>query len=903
VSGQAVHGRHLRAFSRLSERARDGPAPVRSALLPALMLVAALAAVGAAGFVLSVSRIAPHPLGQGLLSGLVCLSFVAAGALALRSRPYARFGLLLAAIGLTSLVSVLHDANHAVLYTCGVLASNVVFAVLVHALLAFPDGRLRSPGKRVLVAAVYLDMLALQALAVLFDPLTRYHSDHPRNLALITADAPLATALEEVEAAVAVAIALAVVVVLSRQARAATAAARRQLAPVLLGGKIALLAFAVGLLLAPLSSQAGLFGFGLGLVAALALPAAFLAVLLEGRLSRAAVGELLVELREPGEPLLRDGLRRALGDPSLELARVRRADGVYVDRYGKAVPLPAPGDVQMATPILHQGEPVGALVHDRSLRLRPELLDAVSAAAGFALANERALETVQKVEGRNRALLDAIPDLMFRVSRDGTYLDVHADDPSGLLLPPEQLIGTNVRSVLPSDVADSVLACVERALSTGAMSSLEYTLEIDGVERCFESRMVPSGHSEVVTIVRDFTEQRRAESAKRRLAEEQAALRRVATLVAGNAPPERVFQTVTEEACHLLGIRTAVLHRFENATASTIVGRFPGRDVFQTHQSGLFELGSRIVLEEGGSALQVLRTGAPARADYRRLPGRIATGLLELGFVGSVGVPIIVAGVTWGALVVALRKGETLPAKTERRLQQFAELVGLAVASAQARDELSASRLRIVEASDAERRRIERNLHDGAQQRLVALSVALHVAQSKLADSPRDAAVILAEASEELTEALTELREIAQGIHPAVLTDRGLEAALDVLAARTPLQVALEVSLPERLPEAVEAAAYYVASESLANVVKHARARKATLRAGRLEECAVIEVQDDGRGGANLDGGSGLCGLRDRVETLDGRLRIDSEPGRGTLVRAVLPVPEWAAPAGAGERR
>jgi signal transduction histidine kinase len=902
MSGQAVPGRQLRTSSSLSERARDGPALVRSAILPALLLAAALAAVGAAGFVLSVSRIAPHPLGQGLLSGLVCLSFVAAGALALRSRPYARFGLLLAAIGFTSLISVLHDANGAALYTGGVLASNVVFAVLVHALLAFPDGRLRSTGKRALVAAVYLDMLALQAVAVLFDPLTRYHSDHPRNLALITADASLSTALEEVEAAVAAAIALAVVVALSRQARAATTAARRQLAPVLLGGKVALLAFAAGLVLAPLSSQAGLFGFGLGLLAALALPAAFVAVLLQGRLSRAAVGQLLVELREPGDPLLRDGLRRALGDPSLELARVRQADGVYVDRFGKPLPLPAPGDVQVATPILHQGDPVGALIHDRSLRLRPELLDAVGAAAGFALANERALDTVQKVEGRNRALLDAIPDLMFRVSRDGTYLDVHADDPSGLLLPPEQLIGTNVRSVLPPDVAASVLSCVERALSTGAMSSLEYTLEIDGVERCFESRMVPSGHSEVVTIVRDFTEQRRAESAKRRLAEEQAALRRVATLVAGNAPPERVFQTVTEEACNLLGIRTAVLHRFESSSTSTIVGKFPGRDIFQTHLTGAFEVGNRIALEDG-AALRVLQTGAPARSDYRELPGRGAAELRELGFVGSVGVPIIVAGVTWGALVVALREGETLPAETERRLQHFAELVGLAVASAQARDELSASRLRIVEASDAERRRIERNLHDGAQQRLVALSVALHVAQSKLADSPRDAAVILADASEELTEALTELREIAQGIHPAVLTDRGLEAALDVLAARAPLQVALEVSLPGRLPEAVEAAAYYVASESLANVVKHARAGKATLRAGHADGCAVIEVQDDGRGGADLDGGSGLCGLRDRVETLDGRLRIESEPGQGTLVRAELPVPEWAASVSAGERR
>src|SRR5262249_1444901 len=175
------------------------------------------------------------------------------------------------------------------------------------------------------------------------------------------------------------------------------------------------------------------------------------------------------------------------------------------------VELPGPSDPQVTTPILHQGEPIGALVHDRSLRLRPELLDAVSAAAGFALANERALATVQRVEARNRALLDAIPDLMIRVTRDGTYLDVRTDDPSALLRPAEQLLGANIRDARPPDVLEPVLARVQRALETGAPSTVEYELTIGGVPRWRESRMVPSGGGEVVTIVRDFTEQRRAE--------------------------------------------------------------------------------------------------------------------------------------------------------------------------------------------------------------------------------------------------------------------------------------------------------------------------------------------------------------------------------------------------------
>jgi signal transduction histidine kinase len=394
--------------------------------------------------------------------------------------------------------------------------------------------------------------------------------------------------------------------------------------------------------------------------------------------------------------------------------------------------------------------------------------------------------------------------------------------------------------------------------------------------------MVPGGEDEVVAILRDVTEQRRAEAGERRLAAEQAALRRVATLVAGNAAPEQVFQTVTEEVCRLLGLRTAVLHRFEDARTSTIVGKFG-------EPTGRFELGNVVELETG-AALEVLRTGAPARSDYAGLAGTGAVELRGLGFRGSVGVPITVAGVTWGALVVALREEEVLPLETERRLQAFAELVGLAVASADARDELAASRLRIIEASDTERRRLERNLHDGAQQRLVALMVGLRLAQAELKSRPDEAGRLLETLTEELAEALTELRELAQGIHPAVLTERGLEAALDVLGARTPLPVSLDIRLPERLPEPVETAAYYAASEALANVVKHSHATRASVLVERLDGVVQVEVADDGVGGADLDRGSGLRGLRDRVDTLDGILRVESPPGRGTLVKVELPV-------------
>jgi signal transduction histidine kinase len=867
-------------------RTRAGP----TGRLPGAFLVAlatsTLAATGSAVYLTAISRHAPDPIAHALLTVVVCLSFVGAGLLALRRPPYVRFGLLLAAVGFASLLGALHVANGAILYTTGVFTASLVFAVLVHALLAFPHGRLGSGTNRLLALAAYADVLLVQAVAVLFDPLTRWHTDHPRNLALLDSRASLATALEEVEAGIAVAVAVAVILVLTRRARVATPVLRRQLVPVLAGGKICLVFFSLGLVLAPLSSEAAMIGIGLGLLAALALPGAFLGVLLQGRLSRAAVGELLVELREGSPaPGLQDALGRALGDPSLELAR-REVDGSYHDGSGQALVLPEPGDGRTATPIGHQGEPVGMLVHDKSLGLRPELLDAVSAAAGFALANERALETVQRVEARNRALLDAIPDLMFRVSQHGTYLDIQADDPSELLRPPDELVGRNVRDELPSDVADAVLACIERALSSGGTSSVEYELTIDGVARCFEARMVPSARGEVVAIVRDFTEQRRAEAEQRRLAEEQAALRRVATLVAGDAPPEQVFQTVTEEVCRLLGIPSALLDRFEERRTARIVAGYGERLL------GEFEIGTVVPLEEGLAATQVFRTGAPARVDnYNELSSEIAERFCDLGFRSTVAVPITVAGATWGALIAALRDGESIAPETEHRLAAFAELVALALASVQARDELAASRLRIVEASDAERRRLERNLHDGAQQRLVALSFALRFVQRKIhTAAPDELEALLDAAGRELSEALTELRELAQGIHPAVLSDRGLAAALEVLAARVPLPVALDVRLPDRLPEPVEAAAYYVVSEALANVVKHAEANSARVRAARVDGHTVIEIEDDGSGGADPDGGSGLGGLRDRVETLDGRLEIQSARGRGTLVRAEFPM-------------
>ncbi|MGH2781005.1 MAG: sensor histidine kinase [Thermoleophilaceae bacterium] len=455
----------------------------------------------------------------------------------------------------------------------------------------------------------------------------------------------------------------------------------------------------------------------------------------------------------------------------------------------------------------------------------------------------------------------------------------------------EEVLGRDARGVvIPPEESEEFGPFLAEVWATGRPSpKTGHWLTRDGGRRLIswanEPLLREDGEVEyLVTTGLDITERERKAAELRRLVDEQAALRRVATLVAGDAEPERIFQEVTEEVCRLIGIPSAVMERFDDPETATIVGRFSERQI-----DG-FEVGSVVHLEEGLSALHVLRTGAPARVeDYADVPGEFVRGARAAGFRATLAVPIKVGGTTWGALIAALMEGESLPPETERRLNAFAELVALALASADAREALAASRARIVEASDAARRRFERNLHDGAQQRLVSLALTLRLARTRLTDDPGSVASLLRDADEELEEALAELRELAHGLHPALLVERGLGPALEAVAARAPFPVHVAEVPAERLPEPVEATAYYVASEALANAAKHADASSATVSIAWTDELALVEISDDGRGGATVAGGSGLRGLMDRVEALGGRLTVDSPPGGGTVVRAELP--------------
>jgi signal transduction histidine kinase len=372
------------------------------------------------------------------------------------------------------------------------------------------------------------------------------------------------------------------------------------------------------------------------------------------------------------------------------------------------------------------------------------------------------------------------------------------------------------------------------------------------------------------------------------IAEEQAALRRVATLVASGAEPAEIFDAVAEEAGRLLGASSSATIRYDGDVAVT-VGRWQQGDELTG-----FHVGTRVPLtgSEGLTAI-VARTARSARIDdYSAVRGRAAEMMRENGYRAAVAAPIVVGGAMWGLLLVTSTEAEALGADAERRLGDFAELVALGLESAEAAEQLNASRLRILQAAFDERRRLERNLHDGAQQRLVSLALQLRVLEGLLVRDPEAARGLVSGARSELDLAMRELRELARGLHPAVLSERGLAAALESLADSAALPVHVTGAIEERLGDAVEAGAYFVVAESITNAVKHAGASRIEVRLARAPASLRIEIEDDGRGGADPAAGTGLRGLADRVEALGGGFAVADRDGGGTVVSVELPVSE-----------
>src|SRR3954464_7755500 len=322
------------------------------------------------------------------------------------------------------------------------------------------------------------------------------------------------------------------------------------------------------------------------------------------------------------------------------------------------------------------------------------------------------------------------------------------------------------------------------------------------------------------------------------LAEEQAALRRGASLVASSATPEQVFQSVAEEAGRLLEARTAATVRFDPESA-VVAGSWNDGE-----GAGL-EVGTLVPYSHPDSPVYRATHEGGRIDDYADVPGEAARLTRQAGYRSAVMAPITAGGRLWGTLAVFSASTEHFPPDAQQRLADFTNLVALALESAEAHAQLTASRARIVEASVAERRRLERNLHDGAQQSLVTLAVHLRLAQETLREDPAAAEAMLASAGEDLKLALEELRELARGLHPAVLTDRGLEPALQSLANRAPFPVAIVGVPSERFGEGVEAAVYYVVAESLTNAAKHANASEAAVEITRTSEEVVVAIHDN----------------------------------------------------------
>jgi signal transduction histidine kinase len=374
------------------------------------------------------------------------------------------------------------------------------------------------------------------------------------------------------------------------------------------------------------------------------------------------------------------------------------------------------------------------------------------------------------------------------------------------------------------------------------------------------------------------TELAASEARARELANEQAALRRVATLVAQGASPDELFSAVACEVAGIIDIPVVGVHRYEADGTFTMLG--------VAGETNL-TVGSRWPVTEEGLAGMILATGRPARKDDdTSVPGPVGAALGHDLIVWTVGVPIVVEGSIWGFMVAAAEPGRPIPNDTEAQLARFTELVATAVSNATTRTELLTSRARVVSAADETRRRLERDLHDGIQQWLVALALKARKAAAA-GESPVQELSGLADALVAVTD---ELREISRGIHPAILSDSGLDDALAALARRCAIRVDLDVSFLGRYDPTLEATMYYVAAESITNAVKHSQASTVAVRGGLRGDTLELEVKDDGVGGADSGRGTGLIGLKDRVETLSGSISFASPAGAGTTIRVRLPI-------------
>ncbi len=827
---------------------------------------------------------------DALLGELVGLSFTTAGLLGMWRRPGNRSGALLSLVGYTYFAGALAFANSSLVSSVGWALQELFLAAFVHLLLAYPAGTLTRGAKRVVVFG-YAAALGFPTAYLMVASGQPSCTDCPASAFTVVDSSNAQWLLSAAAAVSALMIVALTVTLLVRRWRAASPAYRASLRLVLVTGGAALALIGAQLVVNSFLGSLGRTIFSaLGGVAFLLVPFAFAAGLLRGRFATAAVARLLAQLGPvPAPGTLRDSLREALGDPGLELGYWLPDLPGYVDIEGRPFD---PADYGASTPVDGENGRIGILAHDPALLDRHELLDGVVSAARLALENERLhaelraqLDVLARERDFTRLVVNTAPSFFCVLDGEGRIVRFNktlahasgiADD--------DETRGRAFWDVfaLP-DESEDVRGLVALTAATGRGSQADNRLlAADGTRRTVSWVTAPipdeRGQFEYVLVCGlDVTEQVWHDKV-------QGSLRRVATLVASGTGEAELMDAVTSEIGRLFEGQSANLLRLDES-GFRIVGAWSRGEALTWEPGTLFPV---VGDTASGRAIASLR---PERVDSpEELADEVARELwAKHGTHSAVAAPVIVDRALWGVISVSRVSTEPYPPESEDRLGDFAALVAQAIANAAAQAEVRASRARLVATADAERKKLERNLHDGAQQRLVSVSISLRLAQAKLQTAPEDAGALIGGAAEELALALVELRELARGIHPAVLTDRGLRPALGALADRAPLPVTIESDLAERLPAVVEAAAYYVVSESLTNVAKYAQASSVRVRLERLDGHARVEVRDDGVGGADPSLGSGLRGLADRVEALNGRLGVDSEPGGGTRVWAEIP--------------
>ena len=579
-----------------------------------------------------------------------------------------------------------------------------------------------------------------------------------------------------------------------------------------------------------------------------AVPIAFLAGILRSRLSRSSVGDLVVALQE-GVPL-RDALARALGDPSLEIAYWLDGRQRWVNVEGRGLPDPAAVSPRAATFVERDGKRIAALIHDAWLAEEHELVSAVAAAAGLSLQNERLQAELRAQFNFLETIVNTAPALLNTVDTEGRIVNFNkAVEVASGHDDPEQIRFKYFWEVfIDPPEREDVIARFEAAKPDFAPAEYENVFtNARGEKRVIEWRTAPvhDESGEVVSIIAGGVE-----ITERKARELELQRQRDFAQQINDTIPSFLIAMDHEAVIVDHGVNLAFMNRF-------------GWQV--TELDGRSFLGVIAPVDDHAARMAIANAANGVAQPEQESHWLCRDGTLRV--------------VEWTAIPITDELGRELVLVsgadvTERKSQE---------------EEIRASRSRIAAAADEAPRKLERNLHDGAQQRLVSLSLTLRLAEAKLHGDPDEAGKLLDAARQELALALDELRELARGIHPAVLTDRGLAAAIEALVARAPFPVEIEVP-EQRLPAAVEAAAYYVVSEALANVAKYAGASSAHVRVRETDELVTVEVVDNGDGGADPDKGSGLRGLADRVAVLDGTLHVASHPGAGTLVHAEIPV-------------